>query len=175
MTSSPNTPPYLSIAVLTVSDTRTADNDKSGHYLAETLKYEGHCLREKIIIKDDRYLIRAKLSAWIADPKLHVILITGGTGFASRDVTPEAVKPLFDKEIPGFGELFRHLSYDEIGSSTLQSRALAGLANKTFIFCMPGSTSACQLAWEKIIQPQLDQSNKPCNIVDIMPYIKAEK
>lgn len=165
---------YLSIAVLTVSDTRTEENDRSGHYLAEAVTQEGHSLHEKVILKDDRYLIRAKISNWIATPEVDIILITGGTGFAKRDVTPEAVMPLLDKDIPGFGELFRALSFDEIGSSTIQSRALAGLANKTFIFAMPGSTSACQLAWEKILQPQFDQSNKPCNIVDIMPYIKGD-
>ena len=159
------------MSVLTVSDTRTEETDRSGRLLAEALVAEGHSLHEKSILKDDRYLIRAKLSEWIANEKVNAVLITGGTGFANRDVTPEAVRPLLDKEIPGFGEVFRYLSYDEIGSSTMQSRAFAGLANRTFIFCMPGSTSACQLAWEKILQPQFDQSNKPCNIVDIMPYI----
>ena len=170
MTHSENT--HLSTAVLTVSDTRTEENDHSGNYLKEALLAVGHQCQEKVILKDDRYLIRAKLSAWIADESINIVLITGGTGFANRDVTPEAVTPLLDKTIPGFGELFRHLSYEEIGSSTLQSRAFAGLANKTFIFAMPGSTSACRLAWEKILQPQFDQTNKPCNIVDIMPYVE---
>lgn len=162
---------YFSIAVLTVSDTRTEENDHSGKFLVDAFTEDGHTLHEKIILKDDRYLIRAKLSQWIADQDVNVVLITGGTGFANRDVTPEAVQPLLDKEIPGFGELFRYLSYDDIGCSTIQSRAFGGLANRTFIFCLPGSTSACRLGWEKILKPQFDQTNKPCNMIDIMPYI----
>lgn len=162
----------FTINVLTVSDTRSEETDKSGCYLAEAVQAQGHRLGEKIILKDDRYLIRAKLSAWIADPLVEAVIITGGTGFAGRDVTPEAVTPLLDKEIPGFGELFRYLSYEEIGSSTIQSRAFAGLANRTFIFCLPGSTSACRLAWEKILHPQFDTNNKPCNLIDIMQYVK---
>lgn len=163
----------LNIAVLTVSDTRTDENDFSGRSLQEALLIAGHHLHEKTILKDDKYSIRAKLSEWIADTDVQIVLITGGTGFADRDITPEAVKPLLDKEIPGFGEMFRYLSYTEIGSSTIQSRALAGMANGTFVFCLPGSTGACKLAWEKLLKQQLDSRNKPCNIVDILPNIRT--
>ncbi len=163
----------LHIAVLTVSDTRTEENDSSGHSLQEALLDAGHHLHEKTILKDNQYSIRAKLSEWIADSDVQIVLITGGTGFADRDVTPEAVQPLLDKEIPGFGEMFRHLSYNDIGSSTIQSRALAGIANSTFIFCLPGSTGACKLAWEKLLKQQLDSRNKPCNIVDVLPNIRV--
>ncbi|MGV6807369.1 MAG: molybdenum cofactor biosynthesis protein B [bacterium] len=155
----------LNIAVLTVSDTRTPETDTSGQYLAEALAQEGHNLREGAIVKDDIYLIRAKISAWIADPDIHAVITTGGTGFSGRDSTPEAVEPLFDKTIEGFGELFRQLSYNEIGSSTIQSRAVAGLANQTAIFCLPGSTGACRTGWENIVGPQLDSTCKPCNFV----------
>lgn len=161
----------LKIAILTVSDTRTEVNDHSGNYLAGAVTEAGHQLYEKLILVDNRYRIRAALSQWIADPEVRVILTTGGTGFTDRDVTPEAVTPLLDKEIPGFGELFRQLSYDEIGSSTLQSRALAGIANGTFIFCLPGSSGACRTGWSKIIKLQLDDSNQPCNIIEILPRI----
>ena len=161
----------LQIAILTVSDTRTEENDHSGSYLAEAITSAGHQLYEKLILVDNRYRIRAALSQWIAAPEVRVILITGGTGFTDRDVTPEAVVPLLDKTIPGFGELFRQLSYDEIGSSTLQSRAIAGIANGTFIFCLPGSSGACRTGWEKIIKRQLDASNQPCNIIEMLPRI----
>lgn len=158
----------LGIAVLTVSDTRTEQNDTSGDYLVDALEREGHRLIEKCIVIDDIYRIRAKLSAWIAEPAIQAVLITGGTGFSGRDSTPEAVSVLFDKSIDGFGELFRQISYDEIGTSTIQSRALAGLANNTVIFCVPGSTNACRTAWEKIIRSQLDSAYRPCNFVGVL-------
>lgn len=155
----------LKIAVLTVSDTRTEQTDTSGKYLVEALQEEGHQYWDKLIVKDDIYQIRAMVSAWIASTDVQVILITGGTGFTSRDSTPEAVTPLLDKTIDGYGELFRHLSYSDIGTSTIQSRSIAGLANNTLVVCMPGSTGACQLAWEKILKEQLDARHKPCNFV----------
>lgn len=155
----------LSICVLTVSDSRTEKDDTSGDLLVARLKEAGHELYERMIVKDDIYQIRACLSQWIADEKINVVLVTGGTGFSGRDSTPEAVEVLFDKRVEGFGELFRQLSYEEIGSSTIQSRAVAGLANKTLIFCMPGSNNACQTAWNKIIREQLDSTFKPCNFV----------
>ena len=157
--------PFLNIAVLTVSDTRSVENDSSGDLLANSLQSAGHSLATRAIVKDDVYQIRAQLSQWIADKKIHVVLITGGTGFSGRDSTPEAVSVLFDKRIEGFGELFRQLSYQEIGSSTIQSRALAGMANNTVIFCMPGSNNACKTAWDKIIAEQLKADFKPCNFV----------
>jgi molybdenum cofactor biosynthesis protein B len=156
------------IAVLTVSDTRTEETDTSGGYLVEALTHAGHKLADKQIVIDDIYKIRAIVSAWIAADNINVILVTGGTGFTSRDTTPQAVSVLFDKQIEGFGELFRHISYLEIGSSTIQSRALAGFANKTVVFCMPGSTGACKTAWAKILEDQLDSRHKPCNF---MPHI----
>lgn len=159
---------FLTIAVLTVSDTRTEENDTSGQFLVEALKDEGHSVGDKQIVIDDIYRIRAVVSQWIADPEIQVILLTGGTGFTGRDSTPEAVSVLFDKTIEGFGELFRALSYDEIGTSTVQSRALAGLANETVIFCMPGSTGACKTAWGKIIREQLDSRHRPCNFVGVL-------
>ena len=155
----------LNIAVLTVSDTRTEENDTSGHYLVEALKADGHNLADKAIVIDDKYLLRAQVSAWIADPEIQVIISTGGTGFAGRDSTPEALAPLFDKHIDGFGEMFRSISYEEIGSSTIQSRALAGIANRTLIACLPGSTGACRTGWTKLLQEQLTASHKPCNFV----------
>ena len=155
----------IQIAVLTVSDTRTFQNDTSGQYLASALTDAGHTLHDKGIVKDNIYQIRAWVSAWIADPQVQVILITGGTGFSSRDSTPEAVLPLLDKTVDGFGELFRQISYQEIGTSTIQSRALAGLSNDTLVFCMPGSTGACKTAWENIIRDQLDAEYQPCNFV----------
>jgi molybdenum cofactor biosynthesis protein B len=156
------------MAVLTVSDTRNEETDTSGGYLAQALQDAGHLLLDKKIVIDDPYKIRAIVSNWIADSEIEAVLITGGTGFTSRDTTPEAVAVLFDKEVEGFGELFRHVSYQEIGSSTIQSRALAGFANKTVIFCMPGSTGACKTAWSKIIVEQLNSQHKPCNF---MPHI----
>lgn len=158
----------LSIAILTVSDTRSGEDDTSGDYLAEAAQREGHHTAARALVRDDIYQIRATLSAWIADARINAVLITGGTGFSGRDSTPEAVRPLFDKEIDGFGEVFRALSFTEIGSSTLQSRALAGYANNTVIFCMPGSTGACKTAWEGIICEQLDSRHRPCNFVGVL-------
>lgn len=158
----------LSVAVLTVSDTRTAENDTSGDYLAEAAAAAGHGCTGRSIVRDDIYLIRSVLSQWVADPAIDAILVTGGTGFSGRDSTPEAVRPLFDKDIDGFGEVFRALSLAEIGSSTIQSRALAGFANNTVIFCMPGSTGACRTAWEGIIREQLDSTHRPCNFVGVL-------
>lgn len=158
----------LGVAVLTVSDTRTEETDTSGHYLVESLSGAGHQLADKAIVIDDIYQIRAQLSQWIADPRVQAVLITGGTGFSGRDSTPEAVAPLFDKHIEGFGEVFRALSFEEIGSSTIQSRALAGFANNTVIFCMPGSTGACRTAWSGLIAEQLDATHRPCNFVSVV-------
>ncbi|GGA95251.1 molybdenum cofactor biosynthesis protein B [Agarivorans gilvus] len=156
---------FLNIAVLTVSDTRDDTTDSSGRYLAEALVEAGHSLADKKIVVDDVYQIRAVLSQWIADPKVDCVITTGGTGFTARDNTPEAVKVLFDKDIEGFGELFRYISYTEIGTSTVQSRALAGFANKTVVFCVPGSTNACKTAWQKILLEQLNSTHRPCNFV----------
>ena len=158
----------LNLAVLTVSDTRTTETDTSGQFLEEALLEAGHSLADRSIVIDDIYRIRAVLSAWIADPGIHSVLVTGGTGFSGRDSTPEAVEPLFDKTIEGFGEVFRALSFDEIGSSTVQSRAIAGLANRTAIFCMPGSTGACRTAWTGLIRDQLDAEHRPCNFVKVL-------
>jgi len=158
----------VGVAVLTVSDSRTEDTDTSGHYLRDAALADGHRVVDKRIVKDDIYAIRAVVSAWIADVDVQAILITGGTGFSGRDSTPEAVSVLFDKTIEGFGELFRWLSYAEIGTSTVQSRALGGLANNTVIFCVPGSTNACRTGWEKIIRSQLDSTFRPCNFVGVL-------
>lgn len=155
----------LNIAVLTVSDTRDEDTDTSGLFLQNALQAEGHNLKDRCIVKDDVYQLRAVVSKWIADPDIHVVLSTGGTGFTLRDSTPEALSVLFDKDIEGFGELFRYLSFKEIGTSTVQSRAFAGLANHTAIFCMPGSTGACRTAWNGILKEQLDSQHRPCNFV----------
>lgn len=163
----------LNIAVLTVSDTRTEANDTSGQYLAEQLQKLGHVLAAKEIVIDDIYLMRALVSAWIADPNIHAVISTGGTGFTGRDSTPEALKPLFDKEIDGFGELFRYLSIADIGTSTVQSRTLGGMANQTVIFCLPGSTGACRTAWEGILQEQLDSRHRPCNFVSHTAAVSA--
>ncbi len=161
----------LSLCVLTVSDSRTAANDTSGDYLCEALQTAGHTLHERTITRDDKYAMRAIVSNWITVPHVHGIIVTGGTGFTGRDSTPEAIKPLLDKEMPGFGEMFRVLSFDEIGTSTLQSRAFAGLANDKFIFCLPGSTSACRTAWEKLLRDQLDARTRPCNLAGLMPRL----
>jgi molybdenum cofactor biosynthesis protein B len=162
----------LSLCVLTVSDTRTLAEDSSGGYLAEALVEAGHRLHDRALLPDDRYRLRAQVSIWIADPAVDGIIVTGGTGFTGRDSTPEALLPLLDKEMPGFGELFRAISYEEIGTSTLQSRAFAGLANGTFLFALPGSTSACRTAWEKIVRAQLDARTKPCNLATLRPRLK---
>ena len=158
----------LKVAVLTVSDTRTQETDTSGAFLEEALRDAGHDIADRQIVIDDVYQLRAIVSQWIADPEVEVILTTGGTGFSGRDSTPEALAPLFDKTIDGFGEVFRALSLTEIGSSTVQSRALAGLANGTVIFCMPGSTGACRAAWEGVLRDQLDSEHKPCNFVGVL-------
>ena len=158
----------LNIAVLTVSDTRTWDNDTSGDFLADAVAEAGHKLADRALIADDVYRIRALLSQWIASEQVQVALVTGGTGFSGRDSTPEAVRPLLDKHIDGFGEVFRSLSLREIGSSTLQSRACAGLANRTAVFCMPGSTGACRTAWQGILRDQLDSRHRPCNFVAVL-------
>ncbi len=158
----------LNIAVMTVSDSRTEENDTSGQKLVSMLTGCGHQLAEKIIVADDRYKIREVLSRWIADKQVHAVITTGGTGLTGRDITPEAVTPLFDKSIEGFGELFRMLSYELIKTSTIQSRAIAGIANGTPIFCLPGSPGACKDGWN-IIQHQLDARHKPCNLVELMP------
>jgi len=161
----------VDIAVLTVSDSRTEQNDTSGAALVERLTNAGHRLAEKLIVADDIYRIRAELSRWIADPKVNVVITTGGTGLTGRDITPEAVRPLLDKEIEGIGELFRWISYQDIKTSTVASRALGGVANATFIFCLPGSTGACRTGWDEIIGPQLDYRNAPCNMVELMPRL----
>ncbi|MEM9304671.1 MAG: molybdenum cofactor biosynthesis protein B [Pseudomonadota bacterium] len=158
----------LRVAVLTVSDTRTLETDTSGGFLAEALGDAGHIVAKRELVIDDRYLIRALVAAWIADAEVEVVLITGGTGFRDRDVTPEAVVPLLDREIPGFGELFRSVSAEEIGSSTVQSRAVAGLANRTFVACLPGSTGACRTAWTRLLAEQLDSRHRPCNFVELL-------
>ena len=158
----------LGIAVLTVSDTRDESTDTSGQYLVAALSDAGHRLIDKQIVRDDIYEIRATVSAWIASLSVEAILLTGGTGFSGRDSTPEAVSVLFDKTIEGFGEVFRAVSLHEIGSSTIQSRAIAGLANNTVIFCMPGSTGACKTAWQSVIQEQLDSRHRPCNFVGVL-------
>jgi len=158
----------LGVAVLTVSDTRTEETDSSGQFLVDALREAGHQSLDKVILPDDVYQIRALLSVWIADAEVDAIMVTGGTGFSGRDSTPEAVVPLFDKSIDGFGEVFRALSYAEIGSSSIQSRAVAGFANNTVIFCMPGSTGACRTAWDGLIREQLDGTHKPCNFVGVL-------
>lgn len=155
----------LNIAVLTISDTRDESNDTSGQYLVDALRDAGHILADKKIVKDDIYQIRAVSSNWIASDNVQVILTTGGTGFTGRDSTPEAITPLFDKTVEGFGELFRQVSLADIGTSTIQSRAVAGMANKVVIFCLPGSTGACKTGWNDIIKSQIDASVKPCNFV----------
>ncbi|GIU39340.1 molybdenum cofactor biosynthesis protein B [Shewanella colwelliana] len=155
----------LNIAVLTLSDTRDFSQDTSGQFLEDALIEAGHQLVARQLIKDDKYLIRSVVSQWIASKEVQVIITTGGTGFTERDNTPESVKPLFDREIEGFGELFRHITYTELGTSTVQSRALGGFANKTAIFCLPGSTGACRTGWNNIIKEQLDATHRPCNFV----------
>ena len=162
----------LNIAVLVVSDSRTEKTDKSGKLLAARLEDAGHRLREKTIVPDDIYRIRAEVARWCADAEVDAVLATGGTGVTGRDGTPEAVSVLFDKEIEGFGELFRYLSYQEIGTSSLQSRAVAGVACGTYIFCLPGSSGACVTAWDKIISHQLDFRTRPCNLVELMPRLR---
>ena len=161
----------LAIALLTVSDTRTLVDDRSGDALAERLQAAGHRLQERRLVPDDRYRIRAELSRWIADPAVQVVISSGGTGLTGRDGTPEAVAPLLDKTIDGFGELFRVLSFETIGTSTLQSRALAGVANGTVVFVLPGSLDAVSTAWDRLIRAQLDATTRPCNLVQLLPRL----
>lgn len=172
MSANENTPLSLSIAILTVSDTRSLAEDTSGQYLQEAIEAAGHRVAHRTLCKDDVYRIRAIVSQWIADGDVHAIVTTGGTGFYGRDSTPEAVTPLFDKNIDGFGEMFRLISRDDIGMATIQSRAVSGLANNTVIFCLPGSTGACKTGWEGILKEQLDSRTRPCNFV---PHITARK
>ena len=161
----------LDLALMTISDTRTQADDKSGALLCRLVQESGHRVHEQCIVPDDIYQIRATVSRWIADPGVQVILTTGGTGITGRDGTPEAVRPLLDKEIDGFGEMFRKLSFDLIGTSTIQSRALAGVANGTFIFNLPGSSGACKDGWTQLISQQLDYRTRPCNLVELMPRL----
>jgi len=161
----------INIAVLTVSDSRNETTDTSGRLLAERLTQAGHRLAEKVIVPDDIYQIRAVVSRWIADAGINAVITTGGTGMTGRDGTPEAVLPLLDKVIDGFGEMFRSISYGQIKTSTLQSRALAGVANATYVFCVPGSSGACATAWDELIAAQLDYRTRPCNLVELMPRL----
>ncbi len=161
----------VNIAVLTISDSRSETDDVSGKLLRDRLLAAGHKLADQQIVRDDIYQIRALVSKWIADPAIHIVLTTGGTGLTGRDGTPEAVSVLFDKAIDGFGELFRQISYNIINTSTIQSRAIAGVANGTFIFCLPGSSGACKTAWDDILLAQLDARHKPCNFVDLIPRL----
>ena len=161
----------VNIALLTISDTRTIENDTSGKVLRERLLDAGHQLADQQIVADDIYQIRAIISQWIASPDVQAVITTGGTGLTGRDGTPEAVKVLLDKEIEGFGELFRQISFQDIKTSTVQSRALGGVANGTFIFCLPGSTGACKTGWDDILKEQLDARHKPCNFVELMPRL----
>ena len=173
MSSNPNEREFksLNIAVMTVSDTRTEETDKSGNTLVKLLTDAGHAMADKQIVPDNIYRIRAVVSQWIADSTINAVITTGGTGITGRDTTPEAVAALFDKQIDGFGEIFRAVSYEEIDTSTIQSRAVAGVANATFIFCLPGSTGACRTGWGKIISHQLDYRTRPCNLVELMPRV----
>jgi len=161
----------LAIAVLTVSDSRTEETDKSGRLLTGRLTDAGHQVADKRIVADDIYAVRAAVSDWIARDDVDAVLITGGTGLTGRDGTPEAIGPLLDKTIDGFGELFRSISFDEIGTSSLQSRALAGAANATFVFVLPGSSGACRTAWDRLINDQLDYRTRPCNLVELRPRL----
>lgn len=162
----------LNIAVLTISDTRNVENDTSGQTLADLLQGAGHSLIDRALVKDDIYQIRAHVSRWIADPTVQVVLMTGGTGFTPRDNTPQAVVPLLDRQVDGFGELFRQVSLAEIGMSSLQSRALAGMSNGVLVCCLPGSPGACRTAWEQILVGQLDSRTGPCNFT---PHLKPQE
>ncbi len=164
-------PKSVNVTVLTVSDTRTEENDKSGDTLVERIKKAGHHLVEKRIVKDEVPLLKNTLEGWINSPDVDVVIATGGTGVTGRDVTPEVFESLYEKPIPGFGELFRSLSYQNIKTSTIQSRATAGVANGTFLFALPGSTGACRDAWDMILVHQLNSTNKPCNLVELMPRL----
>ena len=164
----------LNIAVLTVSDTRTRENDTSGDLLQERLETAGHKLAARVILRDDVEKLRAQLRAWMADKNVDAVISTGGTGLTKRDVTPEAFEPLFTKAIPGFGELFRWLSYEEIGTATIESRAFAGVCEDTLLFCLPGSTGACRTGMDKIILPQLNATTSPCNLTEMLPRIRHD-
>jgi molybdenum cofactor biosynthesis protein B len=176
-----DTLPFISLgmAVLTVSDTRSLEDDRSGTTLAERITNAGHRLADRAIVPDDVETIRSRVQVWIADPAVDVVITTGGTGFTGRDVTPEAIEPLFDKRMEGFSAVFHRISYDKIGTSTIQSRATAGVAGTTFIFVLPGSPGACKDAWDGILANQLDYRHRPCNFVEIMPrldeHLKREK
>jgi len=165
----------VAVAVLTVSDTRTPETDTSGNTIVERLTQAGHRVADRKMCKDDDQTIRHIIANWVADPKIEFVIVTGGTGVTQRDVTPDAVRSLFTKPIPGFGELFRWLSYSEIGTSTIQSRADAGVCGNTIVFLLPGSTGACRLGMEKIILPQLDLNHRPCNLAELLPRIKQEQ
>lgn len=164
----------LSVAVLTVSDTRTRENDTSGDLIQERLQGAGHRVADRVILRDDVEALRVQVRGWVANKSIDVIIATGGTGLTRRDVTPEAVQPLITKPIPGFGELFRWLSYEDVGTSTIQSRAEGGIADDTLVFLLPGSTGACRLAMDKIILPQLDGTHRPCNLAELLPRIRHE-
>lgn len=170
--SNPTPVDSIAIAVLTISDTRTHKTDKSGKLLCDRLQDVGHHLIEKAIVPDNIYQIRAVISGWIASDQIQAVVTTGGTGITGRDGTPEAITPLLDKTIAGFGELFRMLSYEDIETSALHSRAIAGVANQTYIFCLPGSSGACATGWDKIIRPQLDRQLRPCNLAQLMPRLE---
>ena len=165
----------VNIAVLTVSDTRTLADDKSGDTLVNRIEGAGHVVAARAIVKDDQGAIVAQLETWIADPNIDVVLATGGTGVTGRDVTPEAFASVYEKEIPGFGELFRMLSYEKIGTSTIQSRATAGVTRGTYLFALPGSTGACRDAWDMILKDQLDYRHKPCNFVELFPRLREHE
>ena len=165
----------LSVALLTISDTRSMEEDKSGSTLEQLATSAGHSITDRQLVKDDIYAIRSTTSQWIANENIQVIITTGGTGFTGRDSTPEALEPLFDKKIDGFGELFRQISFEEIGSSTIQSRAVAGIANGTLIFSLPGSSNAVKTAWQQILKNQLDINFKPCNFAELIPRFKEHR
>ncbi len=165
----------IRIAVLTVSDTRNADDDKSGDLLRDLITAAGHEVAARKLVKDDVAAIRATVEHWIGDPAVDCVISTGGTGFTGRDVTPEAVKPLFEKEIEGFSIVFHTLSFQKVGTSTIQSRACAGLVQRTYIFCLPGSPGACRDAWDGILKYQLDARHRPCNLVEIMPRLEEHR
>lgn len=174
MTTIPQAGSSVSVAVLTVSDSRTPDTDTSGKTIVDRLTQAGHRIADRKLCKDDFQTIRATIAAWVADPQVEFVIVTGGTGVTQRDVTPDAVRSLFTKPIPGFGELFRWLSYSEIGTSTIQSRADAGVCGDTVVFLLPGSTGACRLGMDNIILPQLDLNHRPCNLTELVPRIKQE-
>ena len=162
----------VNIAVMTISDTRTETDDESGNLLAARIAEAGHSLAARAIVRDERDAIAAQLESWIDDPAIDVVIATGGTGLTGRDVTPEAFESLYEKEIAGFGELFRMISFDKVGTSALQSRATGGMAKGTYLFALPGSPSACRDGWDEILRPQLDNRNRPCNLVELMPRLR---